>query len=145
VNDAPARQIGGKIAPRSRAAREALHLDARCLRLRLILSDCSSQFLKLQFQLLDEPLLRSERGPNISRFILAITNCRCSIGACAPASLALDQRRLQRGRMISCPSHDRHISTNMLIRATNLATAARHVVASPRPATQLYLRGSRIG
>ena len=31
---------------------------------------------------------RSERGPNISRFILAITNCRCSISACAPMSLA---------------------------------------------------------
>jgi hypothetical protein len=38
----------------------------------------------------------------------------------------LDQRRLQRGhivgKMISCPSHDRHISTSMLIRATNLAS-----------------------
>jgi hypothetical protein len=38
----------------------------------------------------------------------------------------LDQRRLQRGRivgkMISCPSHDRHINTSMLIRATNLAS-----------------------
>ena len=32
--------------------------------------------------------LRSERGPNISRFIFAITNCRCSISAFAPASLA---------------------------------------------------------
>jgi hypothetical protein len=29
VNNAPARQIGGKVAPRRWAAREALHLDAR--------------------------------------------------------------------------------------------------------------------
>ena len=72
--------------------------------------------------------LRSERGPNISRFILAITNCRCSISRLGAHELGarLDQRRLQRGRivgkMISCPSHDRHISTSMLICATNLAS-----------------------
>ena len=72
--------------------------------------------------------LRSERGPNISRFILAITNCRCSIHRLGAHELGarLDQRRLQRGRivgkMISCPSHDRHINTSMLIRATNLAS-----------------------
>jgi hypothetical protein len=31
--------------------------------------------------------LRSERGPNISRFILAITNRKCAISAPAPDSL----------------------------------------------------------
>ena len=70
--------------------------------------------------------LRSERGPNFSRCILAITNCRCSISACAPDELGarLDQRRLQRigvvGKMISCPSHGGDTSTIALIRAINL-------------------------
>ena len=46
---APARQIGGKVPPRRLAPREALHLDARRLGLRLILSGGRSQLLELQF------------------------------------------------------------------------------------------------
>ncbi len=56
VDDAPARQIGGKVAPRRLAPREALHLDARRLGLRLILSRSRGELLELQFQLIDEPL-----------------------------------------------------------------------------------------
>jgi hypothetical protein len=56
VNDPTARQIGRKVPPRRLAPREALHLDVRRLRLRLILSRCRGQPLELQFQLIDEPL-----------------------------------------------------------------------------------------
>ena len=125
---APARQIGGKVAPRRLAPREALHLDARCLCLRLILSDCSSQFLKLQFQLLDEPL--AALGARTKHLALHLGDHQLQVldhrlGA-HELGARLDQRRLQRGRivgkMISCPSHDRHISTSTLICATNLAS-----------------------
>src|SRR5579862_572688 len=57
MNDAPTRQIGGKIAPCRRAPREALHFDARGrLSLSLVLCRCRDQLLELQFQLIDEPL-----------------------------------------------------------------------------------------
>jgi hypothetical protein len=56
MNNAPTRQIGGKIAPRRRPPREASHLHARRISLRFVLSGCRGQFLKLQFQLIDEPL-----------------------------------------------------------------------------------------
>ena len=56
VNNPSARQVGREVAPRPRAPREALHLDARRLGLRLILARRRSQFLELQFQLIDKPL-----------------------------------------------------------------------------------------
>ena len=56
VNDAPARQIGGKVAPRRLTPREALHLDVLRLRLRLFLALGRSQLLELQLQLINEPL-----------------------------------------------------------------------------------------
>jgi hypothetical protein len=56
VNDAPARQIGRKVAPRRRPPREALHLDARRPGLRLILARRRSQLLKLQLELIEQTL-----------------------------------------------------------------------------------------
>jgi len=57
MNDAPARQIGRKVAPRRLAPVEALHLDACCcFGLGLILSRCRRQLFELQFHLLDKPL-----------------------------------------------------------------------------------------
>jgi hypothetical protein len=56
MNNAPTRQIGGKVAPRRRPPREASHLHARRIGLRFVLSGCRGQFLELQFQLIDEPL-----------------------------------------------------------------------------------------
>src|SRR6202047_796459 len=57
LNDAPARQIGRKVAPRRQASREAPHLDARRrLGLRLVLCGRRGQFFELQFQLIDQPL-----------------------------------------------------------------------------------------
>ena len=96
--------------------------------LRLILSDCSSQLLELQFQLIDEPL--AALGARTEHLALHLGDHQLQMldQRLAPSELGarLDQRRLQRGRvvgkMISCPSHDRHISTIMLIRATNLAS-----------------------
>src|SRR6266566_5389539 len=46
VNNPPARQIGGKVAPRRRAPREALYLDARRLSLRLVLAGRRGQLLE---------------------------------------------------------------------------------------------------
>lgn len=89
VNNPPARQIGREVAPRPLASREALHVDARRLGLGRILAGGRSQFLELQFQLINKPLAaRSERGPNSARFIFAIVNCKCAIRASAPDSLA---------------------------------------------------------
>ena len=56
VDNPPARQIGGKVPPRRLLPREALHLDARRLRLRLILPRSRGQLLELQFHLVDQPL-----------------------------------------------------------------------------------------
>jgi hypothetical protein len=88
MNNPPPRQMIGKVPPRPLAGREALHLDAPRLGRRVIFpglaassSSCSSIWSLSRW-------LRSERGPNISCFILAITNCRCSINASAPTSLA---------------------------------------------------------
>ena len=53
MNDAPARQVIGKIAARL-APREALHRTAGGLGLGLILAGRSGQFLELQFQLIDQ-------------------------------------------------------------------------------------------
>ena len=128
VNNAPARQIGGKVAPRRLAPREALHLDARRLRLRRILCRSCGQLLQLQFQLIDEPLAalgaRTEHLPlHLRDHQLQMLDQR--LGA-HELGARLDQRRLQRGRivwkMIRCPSHDCDTSTVALIRAINCAT-----------------------
>src|SRR5437899_2605643 len=46
----------GKVPPRRLALRKATNLDARCLQLGGVLAEPRSEFLKLQFHLLDEPL-----------------------------------------------------------------------------------------
>ena len=68
--------------------------------------------------MIDEPLAAlGAWGRNISRFIFAITNCRCSISRLGAHELGarLDQRRLQRvcvvGKMISALDHARDTST----------------------------------
>ena len=123
MDDTPARQIGGKVAPRGRAPREATHLDARRLGLGLILCSGRGQFLELQFQLIDEPLAalgaRTELVTlHLDDHQLQVLNQRSrshELGA------RLDQRCLQRvgifGKMISCPSHRGDTSTIALIRA----------------------------
>src|SRR5262249_56159439 len=54
VNNAPAWEIGGKVAPRRLVPREALHLHPR--RLGLILPRSRRELLELQFQLIDHSL-----------------------------------------------------------------------------------------
>ena len=127
VNNPPARQIGRKVAPRPLTPREALHVDAPRLGLRLILARRRSQFLELKFQLIDEPLAalgaRTEhRALHLLDHQLQMRDQRFrarQLGA------RLDQRRLQRrrvlGKMIPCPSHDRDDSTITPICAINSA------------------------
>ena len=111
VNDAPARQIGGKVAPRPLAPREALHLDARHLGLRLILSRSRGQLLELQFQLIDEPL--AALGARTEHLALHLRDHQLQVldqrlGA-HELGARFDQRRLQRigvvGKMIRCRRH----------------------------------------
>jgi len=54
VNNAPARQMVGKVATRRFAPREALNRNAH--RLGLILSPSRSQLLELELQLIEKPL-----------------------------------------------------------------------------------------
>ncbi|SEF12761.1 hypothetical protein SAMN05444161_8822 [Rhizobiales bacterium GAS191] len=56
VHDAPARQVGGKVAPCRLAPRKAFNLDARRFGLGVILPGGRGQLLELQFQLIDKPL-----------------------------------------------------------------------------------------
>jgi hypothetical protein len=127
VNNPPARQIGGKVAPSRLAPREALHLDVCRLRLRLIFPRRRGQLFELQFQLIDEPLAalgaRTEYLPlHLGDHQLQVLDQRFrahELGA------RLDQGRLQcsrvLGKMIRCASHDCNCSTITLIRAINCA------------------------
>jgi hypothetical protein len=56
MNNPPARQIGGKVAPHRLAPHEALDLDACRLGLCLIFPLSRSQLFELQFHLIDQPL-----------------------------------------------------------------------------------------
>src|SRR5262245_31290826 len=56
VNDAPPRQLIWEVPPRPLAPCEALHLDARLLGLRVVLSGGRGELLKLKLHLIDEPL-----------------------------------------------------------------------------------------
>jgi hypothetical protein len=67
MNDAPAQQIGGKVAPRPLPPREALHLDPRRLGLRVILPDSRGQLLELQLHLVEKPLADAETPAPASR------------------------------------------------------------------------------
>ena len=102
VNNPPTRQIGRKVAPRPLAPREALHVDARRLSLRLVLARRRSQLLELQFQLIYEPLAalgtRTEhRALHLLDHQLQVRDQRFrarQLGA------RLYQRRLQRRRVL---------------------------------------------
>jgi hypothetical protein len=68
VNNTPARQVIGKVPTRRLAPLKTLNLYACRLGLDRILTQPRAEFLKLQFQLIEESLaalLRSERGPNM--------------------------------------------------------------------------------
>jgi hypothetical protein len=111
MNDAPARQIGGKVAPRPLAPREALHLDARRLRLRVILPDSRGQFLELQLHLVEKPL--AALGARAKHLALHLGDHQLQVldqrlGA-RELGARLDQRCLQRpdiiGQRIRCRRH----------------------------------------
>jgi hypothetical protein len=123
MDDTPARQIGGKVAPSGRAPREATHLDARRLGLGLILCSGRGQFLELQFQLIDEPLAaRRTRTEHLALHLrdhqLQVLDQRMGT---SELGARLDQSRLQRGHVVGklfgALSHARDTSTIALIRA----------------------------
>src|SRR6516164_4227782 len=88
LDDAPARQIGGKVAARCLVPREALHLDLSRLDLALIFTRSCGEFLKLQFQLIDKPL--SALGARAEHLPLHFGDYQPQmlISASAPESLA---------------------------------------------------------
>ncbi len=110
VNDAPARQIGGKVAPRRLAPREALHLHPR--RLGLFLPRSRGELLELQFQLIDQSLTALGVRPEHLALQLGDHQLQMldqglragELGAC------LDQCRLQRiylvGQLVRCRRHE---------------------------------------
>jgi hypothetical protein len=126
VDDAPARQISGKVAPRRCGPREAPHVNAR--RLGLILGRRRGQLLELQFQLIDQPLAalgaRTEHLPlHLGDHQLQVLDQRLrahQLGA------RLDQRRLQLcavvGKIIGDLGHAQDTNTIALIRAINSAS-----------------------
>lgn len=102
MDNAPARQIGGKVAPCRLAPREALHLDALRFGLGVILPGGRGQLLELQFQLIDEPLAalgaRPEHRPlHLGDQQLQVLDQR--LGA-HELGARLDQCRLQGGRVL---------------------------------------------
>jgi ABC transporter substrate binding protein len=122
VDDAPARQIGGKVAPRRLAPREALDLDARRLRLRLVLSRVRGQLLELQFHLVDQPL--AALGAQAEHLALHLGDHQLQVLdqrlRAHELGARLDQRRLQRsgvvGKMIGCGRHGATESQSRAIR-----------------------------
>ena len=112
VNDAPARQIGRKVAPCRRLPPKALHLDsARRLGLCVILTRRRGQLLELQLHLIDEPLAtfgaRTEYLPlHLGNHQLQMLDQSLRSGQ---LGARLDQRCLQRigvfGRGIWCRRH----------------------------------------
>ena len=126
VHDPPTRQIGGKVASRRLAPREALHLDACRLCLGLVLSRCRGQLLKLQLQLIDEPL--AALGARTELLALHLRDHQLQVLdqslRAHQLGARLDQRRLQRisvvGNMISGTTC-RDTSIITLIRAINRA------------------------
>jgi hypothetical protein len=110
VNNAPAWQIGGKVAPRRLAPREALHLHPR--RLGLILPRSRGELLELQFQLIDHSLTALGARPEHLALELGDHQLQVldqglragELGAC------LDQCRPQRihvvGELVRCRRHE---------------------------------------
>jgi hypothetical protein len=117
MNDAPTRQIGGKLAPRRLAPREAPHFDACRFGLGLVLSRCRGQLLELQLQLIDEPLAALGTRTELLALHLRDHQLQVINQSLRTHQLGarLDQRRLQRisavGKVISGPSHGGDTST----------------------------------
>lgn len=135
MNDPPARQICGEVASRRRAPRKTLHLDARRLGLRLILARGRRQLLKLQFQLIDEPLAalgaRSEHlALHLGDHQLKVLDEGVGAGELGvrfgELGMRFDERRLERihvvGELFRCRRHERNCTTNNVIRASKSAT-----------------------
>ena len=93
----------------------------------LVLAGRRGQFLKLQFQLIDEPL--AALGARTEHLALHLGDHQLQVLdqrlRARELGARLDQRRLQRivvvGKMIGCPSHGGDTSTIALIRAINCA------------------------
>jgi hypothetical protein len=111
MNDPPPRQIGGKVAARRLAPREAPHLDARRLGLRLVLCRGRGEFFELELHLLDQPL--AALGARTKLLALHLGDHQLQVldqrRRAHELGARLDQRRLQRlgvvGKGISCRRH----------------------------------------
>ena len=112
VNDAPPRQVIGKVPARRWAPREALNPDAGALRLGLILSRRRNQFLELQLHLVDQPLAtlgaRTEAlALHLGDHQLKMLDQRRRAGE---PGARFRQRRLERiyvvGELIRCGRHE---------------------------------------
>jgi hypothetical protein len=127
MNDAPTRQIGGKVAPRRLAPREALHLNRRRFCFGLVLSQCRGQLLELQFQLIDEPL--AALGARAELLALHLRDHQLQVIdqrlRTHELGARLDQRRFERigvvRKVISGPSHGGDTNIITLILAINRA------------------------
>jgi len=127
MNDAPARQIGGKVAAHSLLPREAPHRDGGGLRPGLILALRCRQLLELQLHLVEQPLaaLRARTelvALHLGDHQLQVLDQR--LGAQQPGT-RLDQRRLQRfgvfGKGIFSRRHATTESQSRVIRRLNPA------------------------
>ena len=102
MDDAPPRQVGGKVAPRRLVPREALHLDARRLGLGLILCGRRGKLLELQFQLVDESL--AALGARTEYLTLQLGDHQLQVLdqrlRANELGARLDQRRLQLSRVL---------------------------------------------
>jgi hypothetical protein len=122
VNDAPARQLGRKVAPCRRALRKALHLDRGRGGLGLVLPGGCGEFLKLQLQLIDQPL--TALGTRTEHLALHLGDHQLQVldyGLRAgELGARLDERCLQRiyvvGELVRCPRHESTESQNKVIR-----------------------------
>jgi hypothetical protein len=86
VNDARARQVIRKVAPRRLAALKTLNGDDWRFRLGSVLASICSQLLELQFQLIDEPLAAPLRAETTStRLIAPSFRTRANRMACTSA------------------------------------------------------------
>ena len=115
VDDAPARQMIGKVPPRRLAPREAANLNARCLGAGLVLSGSRRELLELQLQLIDKPLAalgaRAEHRPlHLGDHQLQVLDHRLGAGQ---LGARLEQRRLQDLFVVGdvCRRHERDCIT----------------------------------
>ena len=75
--------------------------------------------------------LLSERGPNISRFILAITNCRCSISAFAGHQHQAIPQRVRELILVAAAFRDAYLYGRTRCRSLRFRTLRRTGPALP--------------